>query len=143
MTQLGDQTGKPKQQKNIIDKDSMKIVYFHDRLDSLNTTSYYPIDTLLTDIQHYHPNFQPGNPMASQGNIGEASYPLIFKPVQTSGFDFGRHSFDSYLYFPENVTYYRPKRPFTVLYYVSGKSKEQVFQVTHSQSIAKGLYIGV
>jgi len=143
VTQLGDQTGKPKEKKIIPDKDSMKIVYFHDYIDSLNTTSYYPIDTLITDFQHYHPNFQPGNPMASQGNIGEASYPLIFKPIQTNGFDFGRHSFDPYLYTPENVIYYRPKRPFTVLYYVSGKGKEQVFQVTHSQSIAKGLYIGV
>jgi len=143
VTQLGDQTGKPKQQKNVIDKDSMKIVYFHDKLDSLNTTSYYPIDTLITDLQHYHPNLQPANPMAFQGNIGEASYPLIFKPYQTSGFDFGRHSFDTYLFYPENITYYKPHRPFTVLYYVSGKSKEQIFQITHSQSIAKGLYIGV
>jgi hypothetical protein len=140
---LGDQTGAPKQEKTVIDKDSMKIVYFHDKLDSLNTTSYYPLDTLITNFQHYHPNFQPGNPMASQGNIGEASYPLIFKPIQTSGFDFGRHSFDPYLFFPEDITYYKPHRPFTVLYYVSGKSKEQVFQVTHSQSIAKGLYVGV
>ena len=47
------------------------------------------------------------------------------------------------MFFPENITYYRPHRPFTVLYYVSGKSKEQVFHVTHSQSIAKGLYVGV
>ena len=66
VTQLGDQIGKPKQQKTVIDKDSMKIVYFHDHLDSLNTTSYYPIDTLITGLQHYHPNFQPENPMASQ-----------------------------------------------------------------------------
>lgn len=143
VTQLGDQTGKPKQQKIVIDKDSMKIVYFHDRVDSLNTTSYYSLDTLITDFQHYHPNLQPRNPMASQGNIGEASYPLIFKPVQTSGFDFGRHSFDPYLFFPENITYYKPHRPFTVLYYVSGRSKEQIFQITHSQSIMKGLYVGV
>ncbi len=81
--------------------------------------------------------------MASEGNIGEASYPLIFKPFQTNGFDFGRHSFDPYLISPKNIIYYIPKRPFTVLYYVSGKSKEQVFEVIHSQSILKGLYVGV
>jgi len=140
---LGDQTDKSKTPKNVIDKDSMKIVYFHDFLDSLNTTTYYPLDTLIPGFQHYHPNFQPGIPRASQGNIGEASYPLIFNPVQTNEFDFGRHSFDPYLIFPENIIYYSPKRPFTVLNYVSGKSKEQVFEVIHSQSIAKGLYIGV
>ena len=143
VTQLGNQAGKQQPKKTIIDKDSLKVVFFHDRIDSLNTTTYYPIDTLLRNFQNYHPNFQPGNPMASQGNIGEASYPLIFKPATTSGFDFGRHSFDPYLFTPENITYYTPKRPFTVLYYVSGKSKEQVFQVTHSQSIMKGLYMGV
>ncbi|MDP4290874.1 MAG: putative porin, partial [Bacteroidota bacterium] len=142
VTQLGDQALKPKPQKTI-DKDSLKVVYFFDKVDSLNTTTYHPIDTLITDLQHYHPNFQPGNPMASQGNTGEASYPLIFKPTQQTGFDFGRHAFDPYLYYPENIAYYVPKRPFTVLYYVSGKSKEQIFDVTHGQSIAKGLYIGV
>jgi len=143
ITQLGDQAGIPKTQTTKLDKDSLKIVFFHDRVDSLNSTSYYPIDTLLPNFQNYHPNFQPGNPMASQGNIGEASYPLFFKPKRTTGFDFGRHSFDPYLFGPENITYYIPKRPFTVLYFVSGKGKEQIFEVTHSQSIMKGLYLGV
>lgn len=143
VTQLGDQTGSQKPPTTKLDKDSLKIVFFHDKVDSLNTTTFYPIDTLITNFQHYHPNFQPGNPLASQGNIGEASYPLYFKPERATGFDFGRHSFDPYLFIPENITYYKPKRPFTVLYYVSGKGKEQIFQVTHSQSIMKGLYLGV
>ena len=143
ITQLGDQTGKLQSQKIKLDKDSLKVLFFHDRVDSLNSTTFYPIDTLIPNFQHYHPDFQPGNPRASQGNIGEASYPLIFKPLHISGFDFGRHSFDPYLFVPENITYYIPKRPFTVLYFASGKGKEQIFQVTHSQSILKGLYFGV
>ena len=140
---MADQNDKSATPKKIIDKDSMKVMYFHDFLDSLNTTTYYSLDTLITGFQHYHPNFQPGNPMANEGNIGSASYPLVFKPVQNNGFDFGRHSFDPYLMFPENITYYVPRRPFTVLNYISGKGKEQIFEVIHSQSIAKGLYIGV
>jgi len=143
VTQIGDQAGKPKVKKTVIDKDSLKILFFHDNVDSLNTTTYYPIDTIIHNIQHYHPNLQPESPMAFTGNIGEASYPLIYKPLQTNGFDFGRHTFDPFIFFPENITYYRPKRPFTVLYYVSGKGKEQTFDVTHSQSIARGLYAGV
>ena len=143
VTQIGDQTGKSLLKKPILDKDSLKVLFFRDRVDSLNTTTYYPIDTLVPNFQHYHPNFQPGNPLASQGNIGEASYPLIFKPIQATGFNYGRHTFDPYLFVPENITYYIPKRPFTVLYYSSGKGKEQIFQITHSQSILKGLYFGV
>lgn len=143
VTQIGDQTGKSQPKKTILDKDSLRVLYFHDKVDSLNTTTYYPIDTLIPNFQHYHPNFQPGNPLASQGNIGEASYPLIFKPIQAMGFDYGRHTFDPYLFFPEDITYYIPKRPFTVLYYASGKGKEQIFRITHSQSILKGLYFGV
>jgi hypothetical protein len=143
VTQLGDQTTRTKSQKLFIDKDSLKIMFFHDKFDSLNTTTYYPIDTLITDFQHYHPNLQPRNPMAFQGNIGEASYPLIFKPFKSTGFDFGRHAFDPFMFFGENITYYKPKRPFTVLNYTSGKGKEQIFEVIHSQSVAKGLYIGV
>ncbi|MDP4291885.1 MAG: hypothetical protein Q8908_12450, partial [Bacteroidota bacterium] len=36
VTQLGDQALKPKPQKTI-DKDSLKVVYFFDKVDSLNT----------------------------------------------------------------------------------------------------------
>jgi hypothetical protein len=138
------QSVKRKQTKPpVIDKDSLKVVFSLDKIDSLKTTTYYKIDTLVERFQYYNPLLQPNNPMASQGNIGEASYPLIYNPLTPTGFDFGRHSFDPYIFTPANLIYYIPKRPYTVLSYVSGKGKEQLFRVTHSQSLRKGLYLSV
>ncbi len=137
------QSATRKQMKPIAkDKDSLQVLFFHDKIDSLNPTTYYKIDTLVERSQYYNPILHPTNPMASQGNIGQAAYPLIYDEMPAKGFDFGRHSFDPYIYTPSNLTYYIPKHPYTVLSYVSGKGKETVFRVTHSQSIRKGLYLG-
>jgi hypothetical protein len=138
------QSASRKQAKPIaIDKDSLQVLFTHDKTDSLKATTYYKIDTLVERFQYYNPTLQPNNPMASQGNIGEASYPLIYNPITALGFDFGRHSFDPFIFTPANLIYYISKRPYTVLNYVSGKGKEQLFRVTHSQSLRKGLYLTV
>ena len=100
-------------------------------------------DTLLTGIQFYDP-IQTGSSLnAVNGNIGLAYKSLIFNPATTDGFRFAPSVYHDYLLRNDNIRYYQTYGPYTNLAYSFGAGKEQLFSVTHSQNLARGLSVGV
>lgn len=100
-----------------------------------DSTQTIPIDTTLRNFQLYSPLYQPSRPSIGLGSLGLAARDMLFNPRKTIGFDAGFHSLDIYLLNQNDLRYYRARSPYTQLYYVNGKLKEQVFRVTHSQNI--------
>ena len=100
-------------------------------------------DTLLTGSQFYDP-VQAGSSLnAVNGNIGLAYKSLIFNPSAIDGFRFAPSVYHHYLLRNDNIRYYQTFGPYTNIAYAFGGGKEQLFSVTHSQNIARGLSLGV
>ncbi|MCX6234494.1 MAG: hypothetical protein NT175_07175 [Bacteroidetes bacterium] len=123
--------------------DSSAAPYFYEKDFILNYTQPHQTDTLLDLFQKYDPLAYPLTYYATLGNIGLAHKNLVFSPSPTSGFDLGQHAFDQYLIRDETIQYYLTPKPFTRLYYVQGKYREQVFDVLHNQQIGKNFNVGV
>ena len=100
-------------------------------------------DTLLKGNQFYDP-VQGGSSLnAVNGNIGLAYKSLIFNPAPTDGFRFAPSVYNHYLLRNDNIRYYQTFGPYTNIAYSFGDGKEQLFSVTHSQNLARGLSLGV
>ncbi len=100
-------------------------------------------DTLLTGIQFYDP-VQTGSSLnAVNGNIGLAYKSLVFNPDAIDGFRFAPSVYQDYLLRNDNIRYYQTFGPYTNIAYSFGAGKEQLFSVTHSQNIGRGLSLGV
>jgi hypothetical protein len=123
--------------------DSTAVPYYFENDFIFNYGHTYQIDTVLDSFQKYDPVNHPLNYYATLGNIGLAHKNLVFSPTPASGFDFGLHTFDQYLIRDETIKYYTTKKPYTELFYVMGKFREQFFDITHNQQIGKSLNIGV
>lgn len=100
------------------------------------------IDTTIYNFQNYSPLYQPDRPTIGLGSAGIAYRELLFNPAKTIGFDAGFHSLDAYRLIQDSLKFYRARTPYTELYYVNGRTQEQVFKVTHSQNIKPNLNIG-
>ena len=123
--------------------DSSKIYLFHNNFETIGPEFLSEIDTLITGIQKYTPITRPGDYYISLGNVGLAHKNMIYKPPLKSGFDFGIHSFDKYLFHNDSINYYWVGRPYTQLYYIMGSKKEQNLHIDHSQNITGWFNIGV
>ncbi len=126
-----------------IKKDSIAVIYFYENTDSIGFERFYIFDTTLNRIQRYDQVQAWGNYNASLGNLGLAHKSIIFSPEFLSGFDYGIHSFDSYLYSKKDVRYFQLCAPFTHLSYVMGPKKEQLFNVVHTQNIRSKWNVGL
>lgn len=115
--------------------DSTKVEYYFNSLDSLTLDKLHPIDTSLSGFQIYDPVKQDYRFYATLGNIGLASYNMLFTPDVNTGFDYGLSAFNPYLFKSQNLKYYRNIKPYTKLSYANGPKKEQLFRVIHSQNI--------
>ncbi len=123
--------------------DSSAILYFTQN-DFLNfNVTTLRLDTTLSNFQIYDPVKKSGKFYATLGNIGLAHKNLVFSPTFRAGFDLGIHSFDQYLFSSNHLKYYSTPKPYTELYYVMGKLKEQFFRINHSQKIGRNLHVGV
>lgn len=100
------------------------------------------IDTTLTNFQNYSPINQPDNPTIGLGGNGLPYREMLFRPSKTIGFDAGFHSLDLYRLTQDSLRFYRARTPYTELYYVNGKTREQTFKVTHSQNVKPNLNVG-
>ena len=123
--------------------DSAKIYLFHNNFETIGPEFLSEIDTLITGIQKYNPITHQGNYYASLGNPGLAHIDMTYKPYLKSGFDYGIHSFDKYIFHNDSINYYWVGRPYTQLYYIMGSTKEQNLHVDHSQNVASWFNIGV
>jgi hypothetical protein len=129
--------------QDIYPADSGAIVYFHNRLHFESPLKRTSIDTSLVDFQAYNWLDRRVPFHASLGNSGLAYRNLEFNPKRQTGFEYGIHSFDTYLFFDDEIKYYLNHNPFTEVGYVTGGSKEQLFHARHQQRVYKKLALGV
>ncbi len=124
--------------------DTASVFFFHaDQRWPGESALKRTADTLLTEFQFYDPAEGTDLLNAVNGNIGLAYKTLIFNPRRSSGFRFSPYNFDAYMLNNANIRYYRSFAPYSNIAYSFGKGKEQLFSVTHSQHLARGLSFGV
>jgi len=123
--------------------DSNAIFFFRNQLDIYSPLELTSIDTTLYDFEAYDPLNRRILFNASLGNVGLAYKDIVFNKYQTTGFDYGIHTFDVYLYDDRDLQYYVNPRPYTEISYTTGAKKEQLFSVKHDQRIYKRLTFGL
>jgi hypothetical protein len=109
------------------------------KLDDLHadTLSFHSLDTTANGFQNFNPihTNEQDNARLYLGNLGLATQSLIFTEPLTWGFDLGRHSYSPYLKQISDLKFYRTLSPYTNLYYIWNRRKEQYFNLTFSQNI--------
>ncbi|MDD5508459.1 MAG: hypothetical protein PHD25_09060 [Bacteroidales bacterium] len=123
--------------------DSSIVTWFLEKDFAFTPPKDQIIDTTLTYFQKYEPASSPGNLFATLGNIGLASHNLFFSPTLTLEVQPIVPAFDLYRFQHDHVHYYTSLKPYSELYYVMGKYKEQLFGANTSQTIGKNLVIGL
>ena len=124
-------------------RDSTQVSFFYNDFEKLGSLKLHPSDTSLTGFQNYNPLAKQSNFFATLGNNGQDYRSLIPYPIfRSSGFDFGIHSFDRYLYQNDSVKYYKVFKTYTDLEYVQGAKKEIFFHAVFSRNVYRSLNIG-
>lgn len=123
--------------------DSSNIYYFHNRLDVESPLRLIHVDTGLVNFEAYNwlDRDMPFN--ISLGNSGLAYHNLLYSPRISTDFDYGVHTFDQYLFTAGNIRYFLNRTPFSEVYYVTGASKEQLFNARHQQRVYRNLSLGI
>ena len=126
-----------------VKKDSTLVRYFLNDFERFGTLELHMEDTTLTGVQIYDPLFKANRFKANLGNTGQFYRELIFYPTAgNSGFDYGIHSFDRYLFQNDSVRYYKVYKTFSQIQYIQGAKKEVNFQVNFSRNVYRSLNIG-
>ena len=123
--------------------DSSKVYFFQNDFELKGSRFISQIDTLITHVENYDPIIQPGSYYASLGNIGLAQENQVFQNRINSGFDYGLHSFDKYMFHNDSIHYYWVGRPYTHLKYIMGPQKEQNLYIDHSQNVSSWFTLGL
>jgi len=124
-------------------KDSTIVSYFFNDFEKFGNLRLHSLDTAITGYQNYDPLLKQSAFHATQGNIGQASRNLVPYPFLThSGFDYGIHTFDGYLFQNDSVKYYRVLKTFTELRYQQGAKKETFFRAVFSRNLYRSLNLG-
>lgn len=117
---------------------SSNVVRWLQQVDThADTLTLHSLDTTADRFQNFNPIFSNVNDNARiyLGNLGLATKSIAFQETTSWGFDLGRHSFDPYLKQIDDLKFYRTLSPYTNLYYIWNRKKEQLFQFEFSQNI--------
>jgi hypothetical protein len=126
-----------------VKKDSTLVGFFYNDLDRYGILKLHPADTTLAGFQNYDARVKYSRFSASLGNIGQNWRNLLPYPfVRNSGFDYGIHTFEHYLYQNDSVKYYKVLKTFTQLEYVQGAKKELFFHAKFSRNIYRSFNLG-
>jgi len=124
-------------------KDSTVVSFFYndfEKIGQLNTHSY---DTTLTGFQNYDALEKTDRFYNNLGNIGtNYNYLIPYPFTRPSGWDYGIHTFDQYLYLNDSVKYYKVFKTFTEVSYFQGAKKENTFHAIFSRNLYKSLNLG-
>ena len=126
-----------------VKKDSTQVGFFNNDVERYGILKLHPADTTLAGFENYDPRVKQFRFSASLGNNGQNSRSLLPYPfLRNSGFDYGVHTFDPYLYQNDSVRYYKVFKTFTQLEYVQGAKKEIFFHAKFSRNIYRSLNLG-
>lgn len=124
-------------------RDSTQVLFFYNNFEKFGMLDLRQNDTALTGFQNYDLLFKHDRFFATLGNTGHASRSLTPLPFTSgSGFDYGIHTLDHYLYSNDSVKYYKVYKTYTELTYVQGAKKEQNFHAIFSRNIYRSLNLG-
>ena len=124
-------------------RDSTQVMFFYSDFEKLGPLDVHQNDTALTGFQTYDLLYKHDRFYATLGNIGGAYRSMMpFQTVRESGFDYGIHSLDRYLYQNDSVRYYKVVKTYTELTYVQGAKKEQNFHAIFSRNIYRSFNLG-
>lgn len=99
------------------------------------------IDTTLNRFEIYDAG-KSGLGLYNLGNLGLPYYSSVFSLRNTLSLDIGFHSFDNYLFNPEDVRFFDTKKPYSHLFYVFSFQNEQQITGTHTQNVSKLVNLG-
>ncbi len=104
--------------------DSTKVFWFTQDLDRFGKLNLKPFDTAVAGTQVYDPEYKYSRFYANLGVMGSASSDLLPDSYgHASGFDYGNHSFDPYLFKNDSVRYYKVLKTFSQLTYEQGSKR--------------------
>ncbi len=124
-------------------KDSTYVSFFYNNFERYGLLNLKSNDTALAGFQNYDLLYRRDHFSSSLGNTGQ-NYRNLMLPIipLKSGFDYGIHTSDAYLYQNDSVKYYKVFKTFTELTYVQGAKKEQNFHAIFSRNLYKSLNLG-
>lgn len=134
------------QDDDIVEKknqDTIRTFYFYDSAFLLSRPLAKAVDTSIRNFQHYHALIKVIPFAATQGNIGQVYYPLVWEEPTIGKQNQIGIGYHAYRITPQNLRYYITNVPFTELFFVTGRFKEQVFNGQHYQQVRRNLGIGV
>ena len=117
---------------------SSNVVHWLKLEDTHNDTlTFHNLDTTANGFQNFNPiHTNPyDNARIYLGNLGLATKSIVFQEPSQWGFDLGRNSFSPYLKQVEDLKFYRVLSPYTNLYYIWYRKKEQLFSFSFAQNI--------
>lgn len=124
-------------------RDSTSVLFFYNDFEKFGVLNLRQNDTALTGFQNYDPLCKHDRFYATLGNIGQDYRSLLpFRAISASGFDYGIHSFDQYLYQNDSVRYFKVVKTYTELTYTQGAKKEQNFRAIFSRNIYRSFNLG-
>ncbi len=119
--------------------DTLKLNYFFEK--DLFTNQYSKrflfIDTLLNNVQNTKLRFSGSNFKKVFSNSGLGNRNLIFCVNPKLGFNDELPTFMAYEFLPESNKYYDVSNAFTDVFYMMGTGREQLFDLLHTQNLAK------
>ncbi len=120
-----------------------KTNLFYDKVNSFELPAFIKIDTVLKGFEQYNPTFNRHLFTEWSGNIGRPVQSMIYEPIHKTGFDYGIHTFDDFLFTNYTQPYYQVRKPYTSVYYSTGPQKEDILHVIHSQNITQTWNVGL
>ncbi len=138
-----EEPGQPDRQNKVLldsikkHRDSTAVSFFYSNFEKLGPLDLHQNDTSLTGFQTYDFLYKHDRFFATLGNIGQSYRSLtpFSSNAARSGFDYGFHSSDQYLYQNDSVKYYKVYKTYSELSYVQGAKKEQNFHAIFSRNI--------
>jgi len=121
--------------------DSVFVSYF--MLNEQAAYTKYVVSKPLLKFQEYDIAKQFNQLYANLGSSGSASSPLIFSFNSSPNFRFRSDVFEPYRLNDDSIKFYISESPFSHLRYHMGPSKEQKLDITFSQRIGSGIYLGL
>jgi len=132
-----------KMKKPKLPKDSTIVSFFYNDFEKFGMLNTHAYDTAITGFQNYDPLQKKDRFEANLGNIGSNYRSLSPYPfMRPSGWDYGIHSFDQYMFLNDSVKYYKVFKTFTEVSYVQGAKKENNFRAIFSRNLYRSLNLG-
>ncbi len=123
--------------------DSTQVYFYKGTLLNFKLDSLNGIDTSTLESHQFDWLYRKSGNYSTLSNIGQAHTNLLSSPMLQPGFSMSWPYYSRYTLTNREIKYYNLFKPYTELFYVMGPKKEQLFQVTFSRDLIKGLTFGM